>query len=114
MLRSYEASCGLVATISGSFHFVIAPVKILHAACARQLEIVTRFPERSARLYMNARPPALTGTYTKQLRQRLAARSACSGVGDLGLHVLDVGRAVVERCRRVNWCARTSSPARRS
>ena len=46
---------------------------------------------------MNARPPALTGTYTKHCAsdlplQRLAWRS-----GNLQLLVLDVGRAVVER-----------------
>ena len=66
MSRLKPASCGFVATISGSFHFLIAPVKILHDVPAGELQVVDaagRTP--SIRLYMNASPPALTGTYTK-------------------------------------------------
>src|SRR5690348_8585329 len=65
MSRLRFTKAGLDLTISGSFHFVIWPVKILQTACRVSLRFEMRFPDASSRLYMNDTPPALTGTYTK-------------------------------------------------
>ena len=49
---------------------------------------------------MNARPPALTGTYTKHCASDLPAAPPRLQIRELQLLVLDVGGAVVEAFRR--------------
>ena len=64
MSRSKVASSGLGPTSSGSFHLVMAPVKMPHAARRVSFRSLMRWPESSRRLYMKDRPPEVTGTYT--------------------------------------------------
>ena len=51
---------GLSATIAGSFHCLMMPVKIFETFSPDSRKFVTRWPLMT-RLYMNAVPPAVTG-----------------------------------------------------
>ena len=60
MPLSGMASPGLSVAMAGSFHFVMAPVKILVMTSPLSRRLVTLFPP-IFRLYMNEVPPATIG-----------------------------------------------------
>ena len=62
MVRAGSVRPGLSAASAGSFHEVMAPVKILATFSPDSRRLVTRWP-LILRLYMNAVPPAVIGMY---------------------------------------------------
>ena len=62
IVRAGMTRPGLSACRTGSFHMVIAPVKIFTTFSPERRRFVTRLP-LICRLYMKAVPPATTGMY---------------------------------------------------